>query len=634
VQEAYEEVKSDEGHVPKGVSDCSFPSTLEDGVSQAIGISFKNEKYGLGFCIADKGRILEKLAESIEQAPIVMERYEDIPESVRNLPGYPVPKEYWKHEHHKVIMEWIRKLKQSLVNEVFLPNHEYLRAVKQLVQIGNGQDAVSIAVTNLDPDAIAQTCEAAQTCFNKGIAVAKQHGRPDLEERLKEAHIDAVKKGKDPKHMYWDGTWVVALELARSYGYGEDKLDSLLSEGVHTLSREFEQSLYDWRRRITQIDNIDRFTGRCGQPQIEPETERRVRLERTSNIDRPAASGLVSLIKLLPEEESEQSKKQVYETCSRYSSPWDGLGIAMALEDNKATLRFGLSILDLTRSRNGFFFTGFIDKVCKIIEERVMPSASPDQKKHFVGTLVDVVGSKSGYDLPIEVARNIGVGEWLMEQLEQKDEPYHAARIAVGLDRKDDAKRLYIKAESYGNAVEQTDDPVEKASLYLRQAGQIIRNRVQYRNEKPNDMWGIPSWNRRLNTEIEIMNNGFELVKGMHKKELSTDYLAAGSDVVKALFANGDYEEACLFVKKAELPKDSYAALLTPKLVEDAERNEDFASCYHLSRMLGRKDDAEGYKTLADEFAQQIHTRLNQLIYVEKPPKKSTAVKQDDDIDF
>jgi hypothetical protein len=90
------------------------------------------------------------------------------------------------------------------------------------------------------------------------------------------------------------------------------------------------------------------------------------------------------------------------------------------------------------------------------------------------------------------------------------------------------------------------------------------------------------------------------------------------------------------FRTEPKIPKDELISLITPTIIEDAEKKEDFAGCYLLSKLRERKDDANNYKILAQQFNQKILTSLNDLVHVEKPvsPQKITDSSPVDDMPF
>ncbi len=66
----------------------AIPPGLEDGARCAVGIAFETKDYRTGFVIAEQAGILEEILATIDKAPERIGPNEQIPESVKAIPGY------------------------------------------------------------------------------------------------------------------------------------------------------------------------------------------------------------------------------------------------------------------------------------------------------------------------------------------------------------------------------------------------------------------------------------------------------------------------------------------------------------------------------------------------------------------
>jgi hypothetical protein len=103
----------------------------------------------------------------------------------------------------------------------------------------------------------------------------------------------------------------------------------------------------------------------------------------------------------------------------------------------------------------------------------------------------------------------------------------------------------------------------------------------------------------RLKGEIEILKKSIDAAKDSEK---TPQYTEAALKIAKTLLESGNYTEGCLFIQEAGLPREQCSGLITPAAVEDAERKQDFASCYHLSKLLGKEGDAKNYQEFANHL--------------------------------
>ncbi|MBW2993868.1 hypothetical protein KY315_00435 [Candidatus Woesearchaeota archaeon] len=595
-----------------------------DSVLNAVGLAFKDKEFKIGFKLAAQGGILENIITQLEQIPkedLQHDSFSDrhIPEPITQIPGYTAPDRFNSYAHRHT-RSWVNSLFSSLIEDVLTPIGQYYRAAKLRIQKGEGAAAIHFAHFDLGPEELAELCELAQAGFSEAIDHAKEHDRQDIVERLQEKHIKALVEGTHETSGKKPDRWIWAAETAEKYGRDKKTIQDIRRKGVNHLKFEFKRELNAWKRKIEEMN----------RRRISYDDESCLRRERMHNIRRPdnIASALIELIKKLPQEEMKAVKQEIYEFCdASYPANYlhDGLGIAVALGDFQEAARFGTRLLNNSRCSDGFWHKDVLGRLTGTMDAEVIGQVGEKEIKKYISALLGTGNSDHRYDAT-RIANKYGLSNWLMKEFEDRKEPYHAADIAISQGKKTKAKNLLIQAKQYERACEFTDDPVDKATLQLRIAEERIKHRIKCKD-------GFVGDRSRYNKEIALIQKGIL----PEDTEPTLEYRESVTDILITLFDGGEFSEGCLFIEATRIPiSTSFDILVGNEAKEAAEKNQDFAACYHIARLCGTPEETEAYRMLAEQMEQTIPTKLEDFVYHRPKPAKVTEEINDnyDDVPF
>ncbi|MFA5992796.1 MAG: hypothetical protein WC796_03765 [Candidatus Pacearchaeota archaeon] len=638
-----------------------IPENLREGVVTAAQQAIKAEENLLGLTIADSGGVLDEFSAVLGvpffldiEAPEFERVREAFPwlyeEATRTSSGGLFPRDS-RHD----VMNRIRRLATAYTDVGFVRKGMYRKAANTLVCLHERERAIELAFMNLSPVEIVEIVENAGTGFREAIGEMRHRGESDLESRLRYSHVTALKLRAMENNYSGGGVHNLAeaIKTAKAYRLDDSFLQALRNEAVGLLPRVFnsnlarrndemgkivaelrspELSFYDYnlteqgrRRRHTKKETILKGLERVADSRVQtisqPDSCARVLYDLKQ-------SGDVS------DDQLEDAKLKFYHSCDFYGSSWDGLGIAILFKEWEKAMKYAKNLL-LHSDRGCYddFYTGNPVKggVKKVVCDRVLPSLDAEGKKEIIEDyLALAVGCIKGADYEeIEaIADQYGLNEFLLKTLRKREHHQWAARTAVKLGRKKDARDLFYAAGNFDSAADNTDDPVNKATFYLRSATQIADRRFQP------SLFFDP---KRYNAEVEKMQQALALVGDNGAQLQDTTFIGAARGLVSKLVEKGDFSEACAFIRDSGLPRDRFIEFVTDEHLVRAETAGDYGGCCSLARLRGDEAAARSYALLAEHNAPNythppiMPTGLADFIYT--PSKSGVQVGAGEDGD-
>lgn len=594
-----------------------FPSELKEVAPQVVDMAFRDQHFGLGFSAAEVGGILEPTIERVKAAAGVSNRIPQtapIPDEVYQIPGAPEKPKYPSDQDKWHISNWAQAANQALVNSVLVPKGRIEEATGVLVRLGNGIEAINLAADHLEAEKVADLCLSIGGGFGRGIESAITSKKPDLESKLKEAHIKTLMKCIVTEKPYLDfyrswsaPSWEAVVRQAAEYGFDRERQIQLTKEGLELFTSAFMDQVIDWKRREDQLNRkrwayVDpREVQQKSHEQWERERQEEdaLKVERFRKLQNSTGltQTLIEVLRVTPKTpELEETKKKIYSFCMDKLAMFDGFEIALGLGDYQEAFRFGRGAANSDRSTSRDEPS---ESIRFRLERDVLPFVGEETVQEYIGNLV----FREKYDHASQIANSFKLGDWLVDYLISQNKFPHAADLSASLGNRERAKELYVRSRSPAQAREQTDSPLEKAEFTFDNASKIISERARYSS---------PYFTR--DREIAEMRQGIEFARQTEGGTRDPKYLSSARRVIETLFVNGDVVEGVLFARAAEIPEGTLKPLIPQGAIEAAEKNQDFVSCYMISRISGDRTAARGYRALAQQQNQKIPRKLGDLV--------------------
>ncbi|MDD5192250.1 MAG: hypothetical protein PHH54_05935 [Candidatus Nanoarchaeia archaeon] len=583
-----------------------------DALRIGVGFAFQQLEFEKGFAMAQKGKILESIITEIIAVPHEFkitgyseEKNMGIPGSIISLPGfkYDFSQGDYGGVKREEVINWVKSLKRALIKKVLIPKERYNEAVMQMDKLGDMDgEMVDIAIEHLPYFKMAKIVSKTGKGFQRAIEKAENDNRPCLARWLKQQHINSLLNGKSEEHGFSrrEKRYVEnAIFYADTY-FGKEEADRTLESGLEMVIDDFKKEIWKWNFDTQSAEQADHNV--YNNRRLET-MERKTALQRArmGYLERPHsyADLAINLISQLPEGKKDEFKKRLYHTCD--DSFFDYFGIAAALKDRDKILELGIKGLWIT---SDYPYAEGREAVKGILKGELQ---NPEEKLKYLCALKK--------DEAIEEAKGLNVGDMLldawMKNSTGKEDEVAIARLASTLGKNDIARNFYIRTRDFTKAVENAENPLDKASLLIQSLEDKIDWRIKFSGHS---LAPIEYFERnRFNQEISIMETAIGLARG--QKGNKTEYYNNVLRLTKFLFEKKEFQEGALLLRSAMVPRESYLPMMSNGLLESIEGTGDFGGCYWISRMRGKKEQAEKYKVLAVAMKQKVYSKLKSFVY-------------------
>ncbi len=608
------------------ITAIDLPTELSELAKTIIGIAFQKKDFISGFSVAKTYGLLDSIISTVQNIKVISPYTNNwaeknhFTEFAKTLPGYKEPKKYSDGDAFNLNFDLIHQLQTHIVHNVYIPEGKYQQAVGELIRIGYPNDAIAVAAAHLPLDTLPDLCSATNTQFTFAIRKVNESNRPDLEQRLKELHLDAIINGTVRPDLpnYWNGMRDIIF-LAKRYGFPPDAVSTIEDRAMNGLITRLTKEIKGWQKNFEeeqyQSDNYRLDVTQRSQHYSNWSDIYHGRFRRALELSSEERE-IIEFIRHASKNKIESYTTQVMTTATPYP---DKFGLARALQQQEHMYTAGINIIKDKESNNTIRYIQ--SEVVKILVEEFLPNTDETHRKETMSVLL----SNGHSTAAIDAAKTYNLQEWIMGQLVERKNLRSAAIIAEELGDTENAKTYYLQSQMYDNAIALSTDPVEKAAFMLNKTAHSVtcRKGLEY----------LYSSSDR-GSEIEnILAATKDIVLDTDKKKIEV-YTTAGQELVNAFLNNGEYTKGCLVIEGSKLPLSVFTPVLTINVLENAERHKDYAGCYHIARLRGEQTDSEIYKKLAQDNDQKIYTALTEFlpatIHTVKKPDEYVGSEEDD----
>lgn len=594
----------------------SLPQTLFEGADQAISQSFKKSEWQIGFKIARQTGKAEDLISMIKAIPKIDQGKElnEVPKEVSNFPGF--PDKTWHYYDYSTKI-WVASLKGEAINQLLIPTERYSEAVDITLSLGATSKAIDLAAAHLPPENVVAICERERVEFERGIVAMHKANRPDLESRLKTAHVTAAKNGELPHRKNDKYRWSRAVEIARQYDLQEE-VTSIAKEGVAYLTRSFKADLVSWRFNLA-LKESSRYHPLVDHHRIEKEIETQKRLRENTD-DVPEVIQIKNLTPIITEGDKvaiTAKRDELYMICDEVRSPVDKFKVALDFNDPKTAAKIYFSAYELMHD----------DEIGNWATHAMLPhldSLTQDEVKRYIYRINNK--RNDAWQDQLRVAQKYGLEKWFLEEKEQNS-PQEAVLIAINIGKKEKARELLIKRRDYDAALKLVDNKKEEIQVRMLKLEHNISTRSPQNSSLPE--WDYHNKAKRARQRQEEIVELEKLVLGEARTVLfPAEFQIQFEKIVQAYFTSQDYMMGCLLCEAADTRVKAVSRLNLPEKLKEAETRSDFAGCFYLASRLYGSEEANAYRVLATQFNQEIYPTLGEYRLALKSQEEQLLIKQ------